>query len=208
MTREDAKKIIGEDATDIQITNFLNYHHSEEKIRNDEINSLKTQIDGYKDYNDIKKELDDVRKANMTNEELLAAKQKELDDALAKTKEEEAKLLKKQNSLEAKSILIEAGITDEEQLKGLLSSISTDNKDLTIASAKNIADLVKATKDSTEKSVKESLMKHEPDPSNDGKKVKDDGQMTKEKFDKLTFAEQKEWKDKNGVEAYHNLINS
>jgi len=211
MTREEVKQILGEDATDVQITNFLNFHHSQEKTKSDEINSLQSKIDGFKDYDTIKKELDDIRKANMTNEELLAAKQKELDNALAKTKEEEAKLLKKQNSLEAKSILIEAGITDEEQLKGLLSSISTDNKDLTIASAKNIADLVKATKDSTEKSVKEQLMHQEPDPSaNGGSKSKEDGTMTKEKFNKLlleNFEEAKKWKDNNS-EEYQRIMNN
>lgn len=211
MTREEVKQILGEDATDVQITNFLNYHHSQEKTKNDEISSLQSKIDGFKDYDTIKKELNDVKKANMTNEELLAAKQKELDDALAKTKEEEAKLLKKQNSLEAKSILIEAGITDEEQLKGLLNSISTDNKDLTIASAKNIADLVKATKDSTEKSVKEKLMHQEPDPSaNNGSKKADDEVMTKEKFNKLlleNFEKAKEWKDNNS-EEYKRIMNN
>lgn len=211
MTREEVKKILGEDATDVQITNFLNYHHSEEKIKNDEINSLKTKIDGFKDYDSIKKELDDVKKANMTNDELLVAKQKELDDALAKAKDEELKLLKKQNSLEAKSILIEAGITDEEQLKGLLSSISTDNKENTIASANNIANLVKATKDSTEKSVKEQLMHGEPDPSNNsGKKAKDDDTMTKDKFNQLlmeNFEEAKKWKDSH-VEEYQQIMNN
>lgn len=212
MTRDEVKKILGEDATDVQITNFLNYHHSEEKIKNDEINNLKTKIDSFKDYDSIKKELNDVKKASMTNEELLVAKQKELDDALAKAKDEELKLLKKQNSLEAKSILIEAGITDEEQLKGLLSSISTDNKDATIASANNIANLVKATKDSTEKSVKAQLMNQEPNLGGDGGKKSHDGNeaMTKDKFNQMlmeNFEKAKEWKDSH-AEEYQRIMNN
>lgn len=211
MTREEVKKILGEDATDVQITNFLNYHHSYEKTKNDEINGYKTQINEHSDYDTIKKELDDLKKASMTNEELLVEKQKELDTALANAKQAEVNFQKKQNSLEAKSILMAAGITDEEQLKGLLSSISTDNKDVTIASANSIANLVKSTKDSTEKSVKEQLMNGEPNPSNNGgNKAKDDEIMTKEKFNDLlskNFAAAKEWKD-NHAKEYQQMFNN
>ena len=208
MTRDEVKKILGEDATDVQITNFLNYHHSYEKTKNDEISGYKATISEHGDYDTIKKELDDLKKANMSNEELLVAKQKELDEALSKAKEQELKLLKKQNSLEAKSILIEAGITDEEQLKGILNSISTDNKDNTIASANNIANLIKSTKDSTEKSVKEQLMQGEPNPNSEkGKKADADTTMTLDKFNKLSYSEQKEWKDAH-LEEYHKLYNN
>ena len=207
MSRDEVKKILGEDATDVQINNFLNYYHSYEKTKTDEINGYKSTINEHSDYDNIKKELDDLKKANMTKEELIVAKQEELDKALASAKEAEVKFQKKQNALEAKSILIEAGITDEEQLKGLLSSISTDNKDATIASANNIANLIKATKDSTEKSVKEKLMNGEPNPSdNNGKKSDDNQSMTLEEWNKLGYEAQKEWKDKNGDEAYHKLL--
>lgn len=211
MTREEVKKILGEDATDVQITNFLNYHHSFEKTKNDEINGYKNTINEHSDYDNIKKELDDLKKANMTNEELLVEKQKELDNALAKAKEEEVKLLKKQNSLEAKSILMDAGITDEEQLKGILSSISSDNKDATILNANNIANSIKTIKEATEKTVKEQLMNGEPNPNAaGGKKADSDNTMTKEKFQKLlmeNFEQAKEWKDKN-TEEYQRLMNN
>lgn len=211
MTREEVKKILGEDATDVQITNFLNYHHSFEKTKNDEINGYKNTINEHSDYDNIKKELDDLKKANMTNEELLVEKQKELDNALAKAKEEETKLLKKQNSLEAKSILMDAGITDEEQLKGILSSISSDNKEATILNANNIANSIKTIKETTEKTVKEQLMNGEPNPNvAGGKKADSDNTMTKEKFQKLlmeNFEQAKEWKDKN-TEEYQRLMNN
>lgn len=208
MTRDEVKKILGEDATDVQITNFLNYHHSTEKTKNDEINSYKAKISEHSDYDSIKKELDELKKANMTNEELLVAKQQELDEQIAKSQEAEKKFIKKQNSLEAKSILMEAGITNEEQLKGILSSISSDNKDLTIANANNIANSIKSIKDTTEKKVKEDLMKKEPNPSSDsGKKATDDGAMTLDKFNTLSYTEQKKWKDEHGDEEYHKLMN-
>lgn len=205
MTREDVKKIIGEDATDVQINNFLNYYHSYDKTKSDEINGLQAKINEHGDYEAIKKELDDMKKANMTNEELLVAKQKELDAEKEKAKQEQLKFQRKQNSLEAKSILMDAGITNEDKLNELLASISTDNKDATIASANSIAELIKSTKDSTEKSVKEQLMKQEPNPAADsGKKADSDETMTLDKFNKLSYEEQKEWKDAH-LEEYHKL---
>lgn len=208
MTREEVKEILGEEATDVQITNFLNYHHSYEKTKNEEIKSYKAKVEEHNDYDAIKKELDDMKQANMTNEELLVAKQEALDKEIEKTKKEQAKLLKQQNSLEAKSILLDAGINDEEQLKNILNSISTDNKDLTISNATNIANSIKNIKESTEKRIKEELMKGEPNPSSgSGKKADDNGDaMTLEKFNNLTYTEQKEWKDKHGDEEYHKLI--
>lgn len=211
MTREEVKKILGEDATDVQITNFLNYHHSFEKTKNDEINGYKNTINEHSDYDNIKKELDDLKKANMTNEELLVEKQKELDNALAKAKEEETKFQKKQNSLEAKSILMDAGITDEKELSGILNSISSDNKDATILNANNIANSIKSIKEATEKTVKEKLMNGEPNPSADGgKKADSDDTMTKDKFNNLlmeNFEKAKEWKD-NHAEEYQKLMNN
>ena len=114
--------------------------------------------------------------------------------------------LKKQNALEAKSILLEAGITNEDELKNILNTIATDNKEMTIANANNIANSIKAIKDATEKSIKEQLMKAEPTPSNNSSDKKTDGNetMTKEKFEKLSYTEQKEWKDKN-LEEYHKM---
>lgn len=206
MNREEVKKILGEEATDAQVTSFLNFYHSQEKAKNDEINSYKSKMSEKDDYDAIKQELEDLKKANMTQEELMAAKQKELDKEIEKVKSEELKYLKKQNSLEAKSILIDAGITNEDELKGILNSISTDNKDLTISNATNIANSIKAIKEATEKTVKEQLMKSEPNPSNNGndKKSTEDTTMTKAKFESLTYTEQKEWKDKN-LEEYHKM---
>lgn len=186
------------------------------KQHGDSINGLKNQINQYADYDTkyadydaVKKELADLKKANMTNEELLIAKQKELDEERQKTEKERINLAKERNSLEAKSILIGAGISDEEQLKNILNSISTDNKDLTLKNANSIAESIKAIKDSTEKSIKEQLMKQEPNP-NAGSGDKSNGNndtMTKDKFNKLSYSEQKKWKDEN-LEEYRKMFNN
>ena len=204
MTRESLKEL-GVDET--LIDSIMKQH-------GDSINGLKKQINQYaendtkySDYDNIKKELDDLKKSNMSKEELLAAKQKELDEQIELTKQQQTKLLKQQNSLEAKSILISAGITDSEQLNEILESISTDNKDLTIKNANNIANSIKSIKDTTEKTIKEQLMKGEPNPNSDGKKNDDNASMTKDKFDKLSYSEQKKWKDEN-LEEYHKMFNN
>ena len=205
MTRESLKELGVDEAL---IDSIMKQH-------GDSINGLKKQINQYaendtkySDYDNIKKELDDLKKSNMSKEELLAAKQKELDEQIELTKQQQTKLLKQQNSLEAKSILISAGITDSEQLNEILESISTDNKDLTIKNANNIANSIKSIKDTTEKAIKEQLMKGEPSPNSDGKK-NDNGDisMTKDKFNGLSYTEQKKWKDEN-LEEYHKMFNN
>ena len=70
MTREEARKILGEGATEEQINDLLTNYHVEEssKIKELEakINTLQTDNSKYSDYDVIKKQLDDINKANMT----------------------------------------------------------------------------------------------------------------------------------------------
>jgi hypothetical protein len=205
MTRESLKALGVDESL---IDEIMKQHGESINGLKDKINQYADYDTKYADYDSIKTELADLKKANMTNEELLVAKQKELDAQIEKTQKEQAKLLKQQNSLEAKSILISAGINDEEQLNGILDSISTDNKDLTIKNANNIANSIKAIKDTTEKTIKEQLMAGEPNPNGgSGKKADGNETMTKEKFDGLSYAEQKEWKDSN-LEEYHKMFNN
>lgn len=205
MTREEVKKILGEEATDNQITSFLNYYHTYDTKKNAEIDNYKNAISGYSDYNDIKNELDNLKKKSMTSEELLAAKQKELDNQIEQAKKEQAKYLKKENSLEAKSILMNAGVTNEDELKGILSSISSDDKNTTILNANNIANSIKSIKEATEKEIKAKLMSNEPNPNvPGGNKSNNDDTMTKAKFEKLSYEEQFNWKKEHSDE-YDNL---
>ncbi len=75
MTREDARKILGEDATEEQITNLLNNYHIQESSKVKElekqINSLNEQNSKYSDYDEIKSKLDEINKANMSEQEKL-----------------------------------------------------------------------------------------------------------------------------------------
>ena len=78
MTRDEIKKILGEGATEEQITNTLNALHNQTNALNKQISELQSNINQYSDYNDIKKQLDDINKANMSKQEKLNAQKEEI----------------------------------------------------------------------------------------------------------------------------------
>ena len=102
MNREEVRKLLGEGATEEQISAVLNKFHTEQKGLTEQISNLqgqvtnltteKTELLGYKD------QIAEIQKANMTKEQLIEAKEKELD-----TKIKSANLLT--NSIKAKSKL-------------------------------------------------------------------------------------------------------
>ena len=51
MTRDEAKKILGEGATEEQVTNLLNSFHSAEKTKNDKFPMILFEIRTYFMYN-------------------------------------------------------------------------------------------------------------------------------------------------------------
>ena len=180
MTRDDAKKILGEEATEEQVTNFLAKYHSVEKAKNEEINSLKAQLTQYSDYDELKKQLDDINKANMTEQQKLdqMLKEAEADRKLAKLEVSRAK---------AKSILADVNISDE-QIEDLVS----DNVDDTIAKATRWKETIANLKDTVAKETKESLvnLNLQPDLSN---APQGDDVMTIEKFNNLSAIEQEKF---------------
>ena len=86
MSRDDAKKILGEGATEEQITNLLNNYHVQESAKAKELQEenarLKAENSKYGDYDNIKKQLDDINKANMSEQEKLDAQKKEIEKNL------------------------------------------------------------------------------------------------------------------------------
>lgn len=180
MTRDDARKILGEEATEEQVTNLLASFHGIEKTKNDEINSLKAQLSEKSDYDDLKKKLDDINKANMTEQQKLdqMLKEAEADRKLAKLEVSRAK---------AKSILADVNISDE-QIEDLVS----DNVDDTIAKATRWKETIANLKDTVAKETKESLvnLNLQPDLSN---APQGDDVMTFEKFATLSASEQEKF---------------
>lgn len=73
MNREDAKKLLGENATDEQVTTLLNAFHNEVKEKDDQITSLNDQISkNNTEIANLKKsddELRQIKESQMTEQE-------------------------------------------------------------------------------------------------------------------------------------------
>jgi len=205
MNREKARKFLGigltkeqqEQITEEQVTNFLNEWHKEKeeekKVFESEINDLKSQMNKYNDYDDIKKQLDDINKAKMTEQEKMELMQKE-------TKQKLADANRIYNTAKAKEIL--AGLDLDEDLIQLVVS---EDAEKTIASANKLKEKFDIQKENVVKETKESLTSLNLDPTlpnvNQNTNVID----TFEKFGKLSATEQEKWlnENPNGLE---NLI--
>lgn len=191
MTREEAKKILGENATEEQVTNLLNNYHVEESAKvkelEDKVNNLTAQNSKYSDYDSIKQQLDDINKANMTEQQKMEAAKEETKKNLLESR-------KIYNTAKAKEILSGLGLSDE-----TISLVVSDDEAKTIANANKLKSEFDITKETVAKQTKESLMNTDlkPSISNVPQKEKDDGVMTFDKFENMSAEEQNEWLAKN-----------
>lgn len=191
MTREEAKKILGEGATEEQVTNLLASFHSVEKAKNDEITSLKAQLSERSDYDTLKQQLDEINKANMTEQE-----------RIAKDKEEIAKKLHEANIIvntaKAKTVLAGLNVNDK-----IIAKLVSEDETETLNSVNELKTMLELQKDTVEKATKESLvtMPLTPDLSN---VPQGDDVMTLEKFYGLTAEEQEKFIAEN-PEQFKNL---
>lgn len=180
MTRDEAKKILGENATEEQVTNLLNNFHNVEKSKNEEINNLKGQLEKLSDYNEIKTKLDNIEKANMTREEQIALMEKTAKENLAKSN----RIL---NTTKAKEIL--AGLDlDEETIAVLVS----DDEQATINNATKLKAKFDSVKETVAKQTKESLTKLDLKPSLSNVN-QNEGAMNIDKFMSLSAEEQEKF---------------
>lgn len=193
MTREEARKILGEEATEEQISNLLNNVHNSLKTKEDELKTLRDKINSQSDYNELKAQLDDIKKAKMSDEEKIAERLKEADE-----KNAAANII--YNTAKAKEILSGYNIPE-----ALVSSLVTSDATETINNANLLKTQMDTFKDKVTKDVKEqiSTLDITPNPTN---VPQGDEKMTREKFEKMTMLEQKIWKDEN-LDAYHEMFN-
>lgn len=154
------------------------------KMRGNEITAMRRELDEAnkkaKDVDSLNAKIKELEIKNMTAEELQAQKIK---DAEVSQKKYE----KLSNKIEAKNILLNAGMTAGETLDEILDRISTEDLETTKNSANVIVKLFNATKESTELAVKADLLKNNPKP--DATNAPDDGVVTKEKFNSMTYEE-------------------
>lgn len=195
MNREDVKKILGEGATDEQISAVLDKFHAEQnefktKIANLEstVNSDKDAIEKLKGY---KTQLEEIQKASLTEKEQLELERK----ALAEEKKQ-TKILN--NSAKAKQILTGTGL-EEERIEELVSSIVKEDEAATLASATLLASQLNSVKENTAKKTREELanINIKPNPTNI---PPNSDVMTWDSYIKLTPAEQEKFRNEHPAE--------
>lgn len=145
MKRDDIKNILGEGASEEQITNLLNAFHNSSKEAKNKIDELNAKLSQVSDYDDIKKKLDDINKANMSEQEKLEADKKLTAETLKK-----AQII--YNTAKVKEILSGESVDDN-----LISNLVTDNEEVSIANANALKQTLTNLKDSVEKKTRESL---------------------------------------------------
>lgn len=187
MDREKARKILGEEATEEQITNLLNSWHLDENAKvkelEEQINSLTATANKYSDYDEIKKQLDDINKANMSEQEKLEAQKKEIESNL-----KQSRIIV--NTAKAKEILAGLDLDDE-----LISLVVSDDADKTIASANKLKAKFDSQKENVAKETKESLINIDLTPSISN--VNQNEGMTLDKFGNMSAEEQIKWMNEN-----------
>lgn len=185
MTRDEAKKILGEGATEEVITNFLNNYHVEEssKVKDleNKINNLTQENSKYSDYDSIKKQLEDINKANMSEQEKLEEMKKETETNL-----KNSRIIV--NTAKAKEILAGLDLDDD-----TISLVVSDDETTTVNRANNLKTKFDTMKENVAKQTKEDLMSANLKPNISNVNQNNDVIDTFEKFGKLSASEQTKW---------------
>lgn len=193
MNREKAREILGEGASEEQITNLLNNWHLDENAKvkelEEQINSLNANAKKYSDYDEIKSKLDEINKANMTEQEKIEQMRKETEANL-----KNSRIIV--NTAKAKEILTGLDLDDD-----IISLVVSDDADKTISSANKLKAKFDMQKENVAKETKESLINIDLTPSMPNVN-QNDNIMTLEKFGNMSAEEQNKWlqENPNGLE--------
>ena len=189
MKRDDIKNILGEGATEEQITNLLNAFHNSNKEEKNTIDELQSKINSMSDYNDLKNQLDEINKAKMTEQEKLDA-----DKKLTAQKLKEANIIC--NAAKVRELLAGENISDD-----LIRSLVSDDEGTSLANARALKQTLVDLKDSVAKQTKESLVNADLKPSISNVNPNEDA-MTLDKFSNMSADEQNKWlqENPNGLE--------
>ena len=188
MDREKARKILGENATEEQVTNLLNSWHLEETAKvkelENQLNGLKEQNSKYSDYDEIKSKLDEINKANMSEQEKLEAQKKEIETNL-----KNSRIIV--NTAKATQILAGLDLDDD-----IISLVVSDDEAKTISSANKFKAKFDMQKENVVKQTKESLANVDLTPTitnvNQNENI-----MSFDKFNSLSADEQNKWLEEN-----------
>lgn len=191
MTRDNVKEILGEGATDEQVSAILNAFHSDIDAKDKEINSLNSKLQKQNDYDAIKNELEEIHKANMSEQEKMEEQKKEIEKNLR-----ESKIIV--NTAKAKEILAGLPLTDD-----IINSLVRDDEQATITNANNLKAQMESLKSETDKKVREELANVDLKPAISNV-PQDGGAMTWDKFKSLSQEEQNQFEEEH-PEEFANL---
>ena len=192
MNREEVRKLLGEGATEEQVTAVLDKFHTEQKNLTTQISDLqgqvtnltteKTELLGYKT------QIAEIEKSKLSEQEKIELAKKEL-------AEEKKKTLIERNAIKAKSILVGAGIGDAEADE-LVKSIVKEDESQTVNSANLFATQFNTIKENTAKQTREELanLDLKPNPTNI---PPNSDAMTWESFSKLSPKEQNKFAEEH-----------
>lgn len=186
MSREDAKKILGENATDEQVSSLLNVFHASEKTLKEEIAQKNEELKKYSDYDSIKSQLDEINKSKMSEQEKLEQDKQEIAKNL-----KESKLIV--NTAKAKEILAGCNVNDT-----LLKSLVNEDEATTISNATELLNSFNALKDEVAKKTKEDLTNLNLKPNMNNST--NDDVMTFDKFRTLSTEEQNKFAEEHPEE--------
>lgn len=184
MTREKMKEILGEGATEEQVSAILNAFHSDIDAKEKEISSLNSKLQKQNDYDDIKKQLDEINKANMSEQEKLEEQKKEIAKNL-----KESKIIV--NTAKAKEILAGLSLSDD-----VINSLVREDEETTITNATNLKAQFESLKSETDKKVREELANIDLKPSISNV-PQDGGAMTWDKFEGMSIEEQNKFAEEH-----------
>lgn len=172
----DRKTLLEKGFSEEQVTEILNMFHG----GSNEVNDLKKKLQDYEskeqDYINIKKKLEDIDKANMSEQEKIEAQKKEIENNLRNSK-----II--YNKAKAKDLLSGLDIDDE-----LLDSLVSEDENKTVNNATLLKTKMDNLKNLTIQKTKEELsnLDVKPNPSN----VNQNNAVNWDTFKKMSADEQ------------------
>lgn len=194
MDREKARQILGEGATEEQITNLLNNWHIDEQTKikelENQLNGLQEENKKHSDYDKIKKQLDDINKANMTEQEKLEQQKKEIEKNL-----KDSRIIV--NTAKAKDLLAGLNVNDT-----IIAKLVSEDENETINSVNELKTMLETQKELVSKQTKESLTNVDLKPTISNVNQNENTVNSFEKFSSLSADEQEKWlaENPNGLE--------
>lgn len=182
-------ELLAKGYTEEQVTDILNTLHSMSKDKDKQIADLQSEVltkgEFETKYNAVQHQLDEMNKANMTEQEKFEAMKKE-----AETNLRNSKIIV--NKAKAKEIL--SGLDIDESL---IDTLVSEDEQATINNANLLKNRFTTFKDTVEKQTRESLTNLNAKPETTNVPQQDDGAMTLDKFYKMTNEEQIKFVNEN-----------